>query len=259
MIANSCEHAAENPGWTPHALDVVERACAYHGGLGLWRRLRTIRLIPDRLSGLVPWLKGVGRTFPLPEVFEVAPHERIARFIGYPGPEQVGVFQDGGVRIERVDDKVVSTESNNHRSSFRGFSKYRRWSVLDALYFFGYALTHYHSLPFSLLEGRLIRATTSGTSRAPLDVLEIELPADLPTHSRVQRFYFDGEGRLTRHDYHAEIIGCWARGAHFWNRQVRVAGFPVSLERLVLARVGTRTCPLTALRATFLGAEVDVE
>lgn len=35
--------------------------------------------------------------------------------------------------------------------------------------------------------------------------LDVELPANLYTHSRRQRFYFDPGGALVRHDYHAEI------------------------------------------------------
>ena len=241
-------------GWTPEATAVLDRAIAHYGGLEAWRKVRTIRLVPNRLSGLVPWLKGVGRTFPLPTVFEVDPHERVARFLRYPAPEHVGVFQNGSVRIERADGSGVVSESGAHRETFRGFSKARRWSPLDALYFFGYALTHYHSLPFSLLEARLVRASRANAG-AP-DELDVELPADLPTHGRRQRFYFDAEGRLTRHDYHAEIVGFWARGAHFWHRQVRVEGFPVSLERHVVGRLGHVTTPLVALRATFHEAEV---
>jgi len=244
--------------WTPGALAVLERACAYYGGAENWRRVRSIRLIPDRLSGLVPWLKGIGRTFPLPVVFEVAPHRRVARFLGYPDAEHVGIFDDGVVRIERVDGTGILAEAPSHRSSFRGLAKYRRWSPLDALYFFGYALTHYHSLPFSLLAGRLMGMKRLETSRAPRDVLDIELPADVATHCRVQRFFFDPDGRLTRHDYHAEIVSYWARGAHFWNREVRIAGFPVSLERHVVMRIGAQPCPLTALHATFRSAEVDM-
>jgi hypothetical protein len=36
-------------------------------------------------------------------------------------------------------------------------AKYRRWSPIDALYFFGYALWHYHVLPFALAEAQFLR------------------------------------------------------------------------------------------------------
>jgi hypothetical protein len=250
--------ALANSSWTTESLEVLQRACENYGGVETWRALSKIRLLPNRLSGLVPWLKGGGRTFPIPSSFEINPHQRSARFLGYPDIDHVGIFEDGTVRLEHCETNAVVAQSANHRQSFGGLAAYRRWTPLDALYFFGYALTHYHSLPFSLFDARLIRSRESGSRGNRLSVLDVELPADLPTHCRRQAFYFDQAGRLTRHDYHAEIVGFWARGAHFWNRQVVFNGFPVSLERHVLARVGSSPCPLTALHATFVDAEVEL-
>jgi hypothetical protein len=248
---------AESLGWTRPALGILERACAHYGGLETWRALSLIRLLPGRLSGLLPWVKGSGRTFRLPSAFEIRPRQRWARFVNYPDTEHVGIFEGGTVRLERCDGASV-VKVDNHRQSFRGLAMNRRWAPLDALYFFGYALTHYHSLPFSLYDARLIRATNTGSRNDQLSVLEVELPADLPTHSRRQSFYFDASGRLTRHDYCAEIVGSWARGAHFWKRQEVFNGFPVSMERHVVARLGSMTLPLTALHATFTDAEVEL-
>jgi len=201
--------ALASSSWTAQALAVLERACDHYGGLETWRALRQIRLLPDRLSGLVPWSKGNGRTFPLPTAFEIRPHERWVRFVNFPDANHVGVFENGAVRLERGDGGEIVVKAEDHRRSFRGFAMNRRWSPLDALYFFGYALTHYHSLPFSLFDARLIGTREAGSRSERLDVLAVELPADLPTHCRRQSFYFDNTGRLTRHDYHAEI---WASG-----------------------------------------------
>jgi hypothetical protein len=126
------------------------------------------------------------------------------------------------------------------------------------MYFFGYALSHYHALPFTLCDARLLEMTPASRSR-PWDVLEVLLPADVPSHCRRQAFYFDAEGQLVRHDYHAEVVGVWARGAHFWKRQRRIDGLPISFERHVFARLGRQPCPPTALRATFAAAEVEFE
>jgi hypothetical protein len=249
----------EDSSWTPDAAAVLERACDHYGGIAAWRALRRIRLIPDQLSGLIPWLKGAGQTFRFPSAFEVAPNERRARFLNYPDEQHDGIFENGVVMLVRRDGGGVVASADNHRQSFRGLAIHRRWAPLDALYFFGYALTHYHSLPFTLVESRLIRRRTSGSRSDPLSVLDVELPVGLPTHCRRQSFYFDRTGRLTRHDYYAEVVGFWAHGAHFWNRQVSFNGFPVSLERHVVARWGTMACPVTALHATFLDAEVEFD
>jgi hypothetical protein len=56
-----------------------------------------------------------------------------------------------------------------------------------------------------------------------------------------------------RHDYVAEIIGSWARGAHLWRDFVEVSGFPIATHRRVVARLGSQALPLIALDAK-LGA-----
>jgi hypothetical protein len=245
--------------WIGPGNDVLMRACEHYGGVDAWKALRKIRLLPGRLSGLLPWVKGVGKTFPLPTAFEIIPRLMLTRFVGFPDPEHVGIFEDGAVRIERMADGFIVAKSENHRHSFAGAAGARRWRPLDALYFFGYALAHYHSLPFTLSQGRLIDVRTSGRGADQTSVLDVELPARLHTHSRRQRFYFDRRGTLLRHDYHAEIVGFWARGAHYWNQQSRFSGYPISLERHVVARVGSTPLPVTALHASFTDAEVELD
>jgi hypothetical protein len=248
--------APTDPSWTPDATAVLRRACDRYGGTGTWRTLRTIRLVPERLTGLLPWIKGVGKTFPLPKAIEISPHERRTVFVGYPDDDQTGTFDNGAVRIERRDGREIVEASDDHRKTFRGLAKHRRWGPLDALYFFGYALWHYHAVPFTLGDARLVRCSTTGRPSDPRDVLDVELPADVPTHSRRQSYHFDATGLITRHDYHAEIVGGWARGAHLWKRQTMV-GFPIALERHVVARLGSTPLPVTALHAIFSSAEVS--
>jgi len=250
--------ALVDSSWDVQSLAVLERACDHYGGFETWRALSKIRLFPERLSGLVPWLKGNGRTFSIQGEIEVCPHQRWARFANYPDAEHVGIFDNGAVRLERRETQQTVMQSDEHRRSFRGLAKNRRWAPIDALYFFGYALTHYHSLPFSLYDARLIRARELGSRSERVSVLDVELPADLPTHGRRQSFYFDAAGCLIRHDYHAEIVGFWARGAHFWKQQVAFNGFPISLHRHVVAHWGVNVRAVTALCATFVGAEVEL-
>src|SRR5262249_19296970 len=137
------------------------------------------------------------------------------------------------------------------RESFGGLRKLRRWSPLDALYFFGYAVAHYHSLPFSLVDARPLRLVRVRSAGRRLAGVEVELPASLHTHSRRQAFFFDDDGRLRRHDYVADIAGWFARGAHRWEDFVDVAGVPVARRRHVVARLGRLELPLVALHADF--------
>jgi hypothetical protein len=80
------------------------------------------------------------------------------------------------------------------------------------VYFFGYALWHYHVLPFTLGEARLVHVLEH---RGMPEGIDVVFPQHVHTHCRRQQFYFGADGRIVRHDYVADVIGAWARGSHF--------------------------------------------
>jgi hypothetical protein len=236
--------------WRGQARALLARAIERHGGWAAWRRADGVTLALTRLDGLVPVRKGVGRTFPLPSCIDVWPRRALAILHDYPAPGRRGVFSAGQVQI--LDDGGTILQAHAQpRATFAGWRKYRRWSPLDALYFFGYALTHYHSLPFSLADARPLRLCRARSAGRALAGVEVELPSELHTHCRRQAFFFDDEGLLRRHDYVADIIGWWARGAHRWEDFVDVGGIPVARRRHVVARVGRLELPAVALHAEF--------
>lgn len=249
--------AALHPSWSGPALGLLERAIARHGGWRTWQRLRSIVLGPRLLRGALPALKGYGRTFALPTQVLVRPRELEAEFMDYPTPGSRGLFARGEVRL--VDSHGATLmQAADHRTTFRGLRKYRRWAPLDALYFFGYALTHYHSLPFTLGEGRCLGLHRTRAGGESLEGVEVELPPSLHTHCQRQTFYFDDSGVLRRHDYVAEIVGVWARGAHYWQDYQEVNGLLVARRRHVVARAFEQTFPFVALHAEFDSIEVDL-
>jgi hypothetical protein len=197
---------------------------------------------------MVPWLKGLGRTFPLPPRAEIDPQEQKAIFFDYPTARARGMFKAGSLTMTDGSGAVVGSTADA-RVAFRGWRKLRRWSAADALYFFGYALTHYHSLPFTLAQGRPHGVHRARHEGRRLTGIEVELPPALHTHSRRQTFYFEEDGLLRRHDYVADIIGPWARGAHFWRDFVTVQGLEMARVRHVVVRLGRRVTPLVALHA----------
>jgi hypothetical protein len=245
-------------GWPAEAVAIVEAGVARHGGWALWRRLRAVRLVPTALGGMLPWMKGVGRTFPLPAAVEIYPHETRTVLCEFPAAGQRGVFERGDVRLEGAGGAVLAA-SADHRRTFTWPRRYRRWSPMDALYFFGYALANYHAFPFLLP-----RASFAGwrrwrrRGRGALRGLTLDLPPDVPTHSRRQTFFFDDDGLLVRHDYVAEIVGAWARAAHLWQAHVDVDGLVVATRRRVLARLGTTALPVPALTATLERFVIEV-
>jgi hypothetical protein len=131
-------------GWTADAVTLVQRAIGAHGGLQQWRATASVRLPFRHGSGPLLRLKGYGHTFPAPRECEMQPHACVTVFHGYPDDRHRGRFASENVSIEHVDGFDTPVSSSGHRTTFNGLAKYRRWSPLDALYFFGYALWHYH-------------------------------------------------------------------------------------------------------------------
>lgn len=230
------------------ALRLVERAIARHGG-ERWSRIETIELPVLALSGFLPWLKGYPRSFGLPRIVRIDPVRVRAAFVDYPRPGEQGVFDRGRVALGPV-------EPVEHRVSFSGAGKRRRWSALDALYFFGYALTHYHSLPWSLRDAEVLAVGPTRQSRAT-HALTVRFPPTVHTHSAVQTIYFAEDGLIVRHDYVAEVISPLAHGAHLWLDYVEVKGIPIATHRRVLTRIGRQTLPLVALDARLGSPVID--
>jgi hypothetical protein len=245
-----------HPSWSGPARAVLERAIERHGGWSTWQRLHSVTLVPRVFRGMLPALKGHGRTFHLPAQVVVRPRELEAELMDYPTAGSRGLFARGEVRL--VDPHGAATaHATAHRETFRGLAKYRRWSPLDALYFFGYALTHYHALPFTLGEGQCLGYRRARLGNDVLEGVEVRLPPSLHTHCERQVFYFDSTGVLRRHDYVADIIGGWARGAHFWEDYEEAEGLLVAKRRHVVARLfGQPLPPFVALHAEFSLVEV---
>lgn len=218
---------------------MIARSVERYGGRPRWERLR-LTVSPVGLRGLVPWAKGNGRTFRFPPRAEIIPARAQATFFDYPQPGSIGRFDRGRVALGEISSETAGCE---HRSSFRGLRKLHRWSPLDALYFFGYAMTHYHALPFALADAHVRRWD------ARRRILTVAFDESVHTHCSVQTVYFDADGLITRHDYVADIVGPWARGAHFWRGYQDLQGFPFATHRRVQARIGRLALPILALDA----------
>ena len=229
---------------TAHARELIARSIARHGG-ERWSRIERLTLRPRALSGLVPWMKGNGRTFGLPSRAELEPQLARARFFDYPRAGEHALFDAGRVALGDAPPA-------EHRGTFHGFRKWRRWRPLDALYFFGYALTHYHAMPWTLSDAEPLALRRTGRdSSGDTFALTARFPPSVHTHCPVQTVYFASDGLIVRHDYVADIVSGWARGAHFWRDYVTVEGLPLATRRTVYARLGRQPLPMVALDARF--------
>jgi hypothetical protein len=165
---------------------------------------------------------------------------------------QLGVFERGEARIE-TDRGVVVAARSDPRSDFSGVSGLRRnlrWDPVDSAYFAGYAMWNYLTTPYlltregiELSEGEVWKEEGETWRR-----LEATFPPSIHTHSRRQTFYFDVAYRLRRHDYVAEVVGGWAKAAHYCADHAEAGGLVFPTRRWVRPiRPGNRSLPFPTL------------
>lgn len=218
--------------------DLVSRAIAAQGGLAAWEQTERLEvsIAADgfaftthmRFGGLAPTRATVETRLPR------------VRFDGYPEERMVGEFDGVAdvVRIQSADGESVR-ERANPRAHFFGLPGLRRklrWDDLDFLYFCGYALWGYLTVPFGLREpgfeiDQLKPADDRGTF---CHRLLVRYPEHLPAHSREQVVWLDPDGLITRLDYTAEVIGGWAKAANLVTDRAWFGGLLLPSRRLVI-------------------------
>lgn len=206
-----------------------------HGGLERWRTAATVHA-HVRSGGLLMRTRVPGNRF---ADYRITAHVQEARTILDPFPRdgQRGVFENGTVRIESNAGQVISSRTNP-RAVFFGRSGLRRnirWDPLDSVYFAGYAMWNYLTTPYLLTrdgvevgEGEKWQEEGQTWRR-----LNVKFPPHIDTHSPRQTFYFDTSGLLRRHDYCPEVIGRWARAAHYCADPLTTGGFVFPTRRWV--------------------------
>ena len=221
-----------------------------HGGLERWRAARTISA-RMRSGGLLIRTRVPGNRFADYHVtIDVAePHAVMDPF---PQDGQRGVFDHGAARIETDAGDVLASRDDPRPAFFgrAGLRRNLRWDALDSAYFSGYALWNYLTTPLLLTRTGVEVSEgdpweqDGGTWRR----LEVSFPEGLDTHSRHQSFYFDAQGRLRRHDYVAEVVGGWARAAHYCAEHVQAGGLVFPTRRWVRPiRPGNRSLPFPTM------------
>lgn len=228
----------------------LARAIEAYGGISLWRRLKHVVLRVESLGGILPVIKGLGNTFARPELVTVSPADRRVEFHDYPRPGARAQFDNGSVSVYDAEGAEVFREGA-YRQTFRGLAKNRRWSDADAVYFFGYALVTYLSVPF------ILPGIATGITEVN-DGLRVtaRFPDGWDTHSLEQEFWFDSSGLLVRHDYRADVVGWWAAGAHFTSDYTIVAGLPIARKRHVFGRLLGAVTPVPVLNASIQAVDV---
>jgi hypothetical protein len=249
-----------DPSWPASARALVAQAIERHGGWSLWSRLDAVKLRVSGVHGLLPCLKGSGRTFRLSPMLRIFPKRWRVEFREDFAGDCLGVFERGDVQVLQPHLGRLPAESRDHRRTFRGLRKLRRWSPLDAYYFFGYAFASYTAVPFILPGLTFLAPVTGSWNRERLRGVQVEFPAGAPVHCRAQTFLFDSEGLLRRNDYVAEVAGWFMRGSHGWDAFTTVDGLAVPTRRTAVPRIGRRPLPFpTVIAATLDQYALEME
>lgn len=196
-----------------NAMQIVHEAIEAHGGMAYWNSLEALD-VEMSASGFLftakqrPVLRRVR--------MRASTHEPKFTFFDFPGPGQTSeLIGNAEVRILDSEGKVISRRVDP-RAAFHGLRRLFKWDDLDFIYFGGYANWNYLTAPFLLSrKGFVVEALEPlQGALASLTRLQVTFPADVPTHSRQQIFYFDDQRLLKRLDYTAEPVGGWAHAAH---------------------------------------------
>jgi hypothetical protein len=185
--------------------ELLTAALKAHGGLDNWRRYSTVSA--DAASGG----ELLDRKAPQsadPRRMTVWMHEQRASATPFGSDDQRSAFRSDRVAIEKLSGATVA-ERKDPRLLFEGDDLDTPWDPLKRAYFNGYAMWSYLTVPFSF--------TLSGTKVGEIEPiveneetwrgLEVIMPDDVATHSRVQRFYFGEDFLLRRQDYTLDVAG----------------------------------------------------
>jgi|Tabmets5t2r1_1033131.scaffolds.fasta_scaffold67949_2 hypothetical protein len=214
---------------------LLEEVLEANGGLERWEATRSITA-RVRSGGLLHRTRVPGNRFADYRV-TVDVHEPRATLDPFPRDGERGVFDRGAVSIETSDGELLESRAAA-RSAFGGLSGVRRnlrWDALDATYFAGYAMWNYLTTPLLLTRDGVDVSEGEDWSEGgeTWRRLEVEFPSHIDTHSDRQSFYFDARGVLRRQDYVAEVVGRWARAAHYCDEHVRAGGLVFPTRRWV--------------------------
>lgn len=203
----------------------AEKAINAYGGAELWQSHKYIEATVS--------VKGLAFTLKRRPFFN---HAKIKMEIARPFSKLtpigkdlnvVGVLDGNTVRLENLAGTVIS-ERKNARDYFPYGRRLFYWDDLDMAYFANYAFWNYFTLP-NLLLSKEIQWIEKKEG-----LLEATFPDSIPTHSRIQEFYFDTDtGLLIQHNYTAEIISKLAKAAHVLTNHETHHGFTYSTKRIV--------------------------
>lgn len=192
--------------------DLLEKVLAVHGGLDNWRHVNTIDFRMTFRGAALEFKKqpqGLRNV-----LVKIDPRRQRTLITPFPTPGRRGIFGDGRVTIE-TEAGVKISELDEPRKSFEGYRPETPWTEQQLLYFVGYALQNYMTMPFLLAKDgvRCEEIAPHEEHGESWRVLKVTFPAGIHVHCPEQKFYFNDTGYLVRNDYAPEVSGGTA--AHY--------------------------------------------
>lgn len=204
-----------------------QRVLAAYGGPERWRESNAVEATLSAGGLLFRWKRRRG--YPRLEI-TASVHEPQIRMRHFEQPQLVGILEGHDVRVEDESGRTIEARPNA-RDPFPYGRRLLYWDRLDMVYFLGYALWNYLTLPALLLREDVAWRQTSDT------VLEARFPREIPTHCPVARFHFHPDSALLHeYDYTAEPFGGWAVAAHMITEHDASDGVTFTSKRRVKPR-----------------------
>jgi hypothetical protein len=209
------------------ASTVLQRAIEAYGGEERWRSLDSIDARVTCGGLLFRWKRGRGfKNLDL----KAKVWEPWIRLSPLDADGLLGTLDGHDVTIERPSGEIVE-EREYAREKFPYGRRFFHWDQVDVVYFAGYALWNYLTLPALLIRDDIKWEQISD------NVLEANFPDWIPTHARRQKFHFDPEtGLLQQYDYTAEVFGGWAKASHALRHETS-DGVVYTSERLIMPTI----------------------
>jgi hypothetical protein len=197
-----------------NAIKILHEIIEAHGGMAYWNGIGALDLEISARGFLFTAKRRPALNHVRMRAYTYEPR---FTFFDFPKPGQTAELLANS-RVHILDSEgTVIAERSDPRVAFHGFRHLISWDDLDFIYFAGYATWNYLTTPFMLMrKGFTVEALKPlEGDLGKFTRLQVTFPADVPTHSRQQIFYFDDDRLLRRLDYTAEVVGGWAHAAHF--------------------------------------------
>jgi hypothetical protein len=235
-------------------MTLLDDAIEASGGMECWNKLTrfTLQLSIDGI--LFSKVGQPGRFKDI--VAEGSTQNQLVQFTGFSSPDKYGLYQPGCVTIEDAAGRVLGSW-NGPQQSFRDPAKHAVWDELHMVFFCGFSVWNYLTMPF-LLARPEIRVEELPPWREHDQLwrrLRAVFPPTVVTHSSEQVFYFDDEALQRRADH--DLLG--TKVAHYsWAHQTFCGILVPTLRRsLTLKRDGTVIAKPSLLDVEIFDATFD--